>query len=237
MQKIDYKSAYQRMHFNWRSAIQSITQYEEFGMIALRATFGGCPGPYKWGVISELTADLANILMNHPDWNPDTLHSPNYISPKDNLLPIDIPFVKALPTIVEPPIKNHGKSDIYIDDNTMITVDIGDNLKRARAAIPLAIHIIGRPVDPKGSIPCLDLISIDKLKDKGALEEEKVIIGWCFNTRKLTLSLPNHKFKAWNRTIELIQKKRGNKQRRIGNINWTSYPCHSNSSNTVTFSK
>ena len=89
----------------------------------------------------------------------------------------------------------------------MITVDIGDNLKRARAAIPLAIHIIGRPVDPKDSIPCLDLISKDKLKAKGALEEEKVIIGWCFNTRKLTLSLPNHKFKAWNRTIELIQKK------------------------------
>ena len=75
MQKIDWKSAYRRLHFFWLTAIQSIIQFDEFALLSLWATFGGSPCPNEWGNISETTTDLANAIMNHPDWDPDTLHS------------------------------------------------------------------------------------------------------------------------------------------------------------------
>ena len=75
MQKIDYKSAYRCAHLNWMTSIQSMTQYKNFLYIALRATFGGCPNPYEWGVISESITDLANLLINDESWDPTTLKS------------------------------------------------------------------------------------------------------------------------------------------------------------------
>ena len=52
--KIDYKSAYRRCHLNWRTAIQTCTQLPDknLAILALRLTFGGAPGPYKWGGIA-----------------------------------------------------------------------------------------------------------------------------------------------------------------------------------------
>ena len=67
-------------------------------------------------------------------------------------------------------------------------------------------HTIGRPVDSNDSIPRKCLVSRDKLKAEGALEEVKIIIGWCFDTRHLLLSLPDHKFKAWDKTITKMLK-------------------------------
>ena len=103
MQKIDYKSAYRRAHLNWMTSIQSMTQYNNLLYIALRATFGGCPNPYEWGVISESITDLANLLINDESWDPTTLDSHlQQTIPTDKYMDDSIPFATALPTIVSP---------------------------------------------------------------------------------------------------------------------------------------
>jgi hypothetical protein len=74
--KIDYASAFRREHLNWSTAIQTCTQFPllDLSFIALRLTFGGAPGPYEWGVISETVCDLANAIFLSDDWYPNTLH-------------------------------------------------------------------------------------------------------------------------------------------------------------------
>lgn len=74
--KIDYKSACQRSHLWWQTAIQSMSQDKTFLYVALRTTFGVAPNPFGWSYISEPIADLANLLMNDPNWDPTQLHSP-----------------------------------------------------------------------------------------------------------------------------------------------------------------
>ena len=94
--------------------------------------------------------------------------------PTENILDDDVPFEAALPTIVSPPLEPHGKADVYIDNITTIFLDSEQNRKRGSAAVPLAIHIMGRPVDPYEPIPHLYLISLDKLDAEGASEEIKL---------------------------------------------------------------
>lgn len=62
--KFDFKSAFRRCHLNAETAIQTCTQIpeEKLAIIALRLTFGGTPGPYEWGAISEPICDLVNAL-------------------------------------------------------------------------------------------------------------------------------------------------------------------------------
>ena len=103
MQKIDYKSAYRRAHLNCQTAIQSMTQYGEYLYIALRATFGGPPNPYEWGVISVSVTDLANMLMQDESWDPSVLSSAMQSSiPPDRHIDKDVPFAQTLPTVVPP---------------------------------------------------------------------------------------------------------------------------------------
>ena len=147
LSKIDWKSAYRRAHLHWATAIQSMSQDGNYLHIALRATFGGTPNPYDWSVISESVTDLANLLMNDPDWDPSILHSPIQDQiPPDAPLDDTIPFTPALPTVVSASIDCRSKTDIYLDDETTVALDDPVVLPRARAAVPLAIHIVSRPL-------------------------------------------------------------------------------------------
>jgi hypothetical protein len=51
-----------------------------------------------------------------------------------------------------------GKAVIYLDDTIGVAPDIGDSVLRVSFAIPLAIHTIARPINPKDSIPRKDII-------------------------------------------------------------------------------
>ena len=205
IQKIDYKSAYRRAHLNWQTAIQSMTQHKQFLYIALRATFGGSPNPFEWGVISESITDLANLLMNDDSWDPSKLCSDiQQQIPPDKYIDDSVPFQQALPTIVSPPVDCCAKADVYIDDTTTISLDDPKITPRARAAVPLAIHIVGRPISKKEPLPRNHLISIDKLKAEGRMEEVKIDLGWHFDTRRLLVSLSDDKFKAWSLKIKTM---------------------------------
>ena len=83
--KIDYKSAYRRCHLNARVTLETCTQLpiENLAILALRLTFGGAPGPFECGLISETTYDLATILLENESWDPKTQHAFHGISPSD----------------------------------------------------------------------------------------------------------------------------------------------------------
>ena len=131
-----------------------MSQDGSFLHVALRATFGGAPNPYDWSIISESVTDLANLLMNDPEWDPTKTHSPiQHQLPPDAPLDDNIPFAQALPTIVSTPIDCCAKTDVYLDDETTVSLDDPAVLPRARAAVLLAIHIVARPLQTDEPIP------------------------------------------------------------------------------------
>ncbi len=123
--------------------------------------------------------------------------------PTRQYLPDDIPFADGRELIVDVPVDSRGYIDVYIDDTTGLTVDLPDsgNAERLEAAIPLAIEVAARPHDENEPIPREPIVAKDKLKAEGGLSETKVILGWHFNFRTLTVTLPEHKFIAWSTEI------------------------------------
>jgi hypothetical protein len=216
--KIDYKSAYRRGILHFATALKTATQLPDDGIaiITLRLTFGGAPCPFEWGVISETICDLANELLKSEDWEPADLHaSVQKDIPPRQYLGDDVPFGFGRELIINVPIDPRGYADVYIDDTTGLTVDLPGtkNAERLEAAIPLAIEVAARPNDPNEPIPREKMVAEDKLKAEGGLSEMKVILGWEFNFRTLTVTLPEHKHIAWSREIvQMITSRRTTKQ-------------------------
>ena len=201
---------------HWETAIQSITKLGPYAIIALRQTFGGAPCPYQWSCLSEPIADLANALLESDNWDPFNMTSPlQDMVPNDELLDDDIPFTPALPLVVDVPTGNGAKNDIYIDDNVCVVVDNPDDdlnevrKQRARAAVPLAIHVTTRPLDDEEPIPRKEILAKNKLKAEAGLAEVKTVFGWILHLRSLTVKLPTNKSIAWKNTIQGILR-RGN---------------------------
>jgi hypothetical protein len=63
-------------------------------------------------------------------------------------------------------------------------------------------------VDHNDPIPREDCLSLNKLAEEGQLAEKFTILGWNINTRTLTISLPDKKFKTWSKDLEQIINKR-----------------------------
>ncbi len=88
-----------------------------------------------------------------------------------------------------------GKTEVYINDTIGLTVTMPetDNATRMEAAIPLAIKAATWPNNINELIPRKPMIPKDKLMAKGGLSETKVVLGWLFNFRMLTIFLLYHK--------------------------------------------
>jgi len=207
--KIDYKSAYRRMHLSAETAVQTCTQLkeEELAIMSLRLTFGGAPGSYEWGVVSEAICDLAMKILQDDDWDPTTLHAPNQeLVPPAKFQGDEIPFAVGRKLIVEVPVNPRGTTDVYIDDTVGLTVDLegSNNVKRLESAILLAIYTAARPKHSSEPIPREEMAALAKLLAEARLEETKTILGWVFDFRRLLISLPENKFTAWSETIQTI---------------------------------
>ncbi len=63
------------------------------------------------------------------------------------------------------------------------------------------IEIAARPNNANKPIPGKKMVAEDKLMAEGGLAEMKVILGWHFNFRTLTITLLEHKYIAWSRKI------------------------------------
>jgi len=57
------------------------------------------------------------------------------------------------------------------------------------------------------------------MKAEGAAEERKICLGWMLDTRRLLVSLPDHKTKGWISQIDSILKKQ-NSWREGSSINF-----------------
>jgi hypothetical protein len=111
--------------------------------INLRLTFGGKACPSGWFDLAKPTTDLANNLLSCSSWNPSEVHSPlqDKIPPPKSLLD-SVPYAPGLEMIVDIPAEDQGKCDIYLDDGVTIVPELSDNLQRASAAFPLAVHLM-----------------------------------------------------------------------------------------------
>ena len=203
--KVDYKSAYRRCHLNHETAVQTITQLpdNDIAIISLRLTFGGGPCPFEWGVLSETACDLANALLHDDSWDPDSLCAPASVPPRRSL-DEDVPFGVGRDLIVDVPIDSRGTVDCYIDDTIGLTIDLPgtNNVKRMEKAPLLAIHALSRPVHEQEPIPRDEMTAEEKLFAEGGLDEQKIILGWFFDFRRLMVALPENKFVAWSDSIK-----------------------------------
>jgi hypothetical protein len=158
--------------------------------------------------------DLANKLLKCNDWDPKHLHAlvQRDIPPRQ-YLGDNVTFACGRELIVNIPIDPRGYADVYIDNTTGLTIDLPRtrNADRLEAAIPLAIKVAARHNDANQPIPREKMVAEDKLTMEGRLAEMKVILGWHFNFRTLTIPLPKHKYIAWLRKIQQMIKTRHTK--------------------------
>ena len=125
--KINFKSAFQQMHLNAATALQTFTQFPEFSILLmwLCLSFGGKPCPYMWGVYSETICDLANAIMHSNHWDRFDLFAPNQplVSPQPFLIATSL-FGEGVELIVDIPINPRGSHDLYINDIFGLTINI-----------------------------------------------------------------------------------------------------------------
>ena len=148
----------------------SCTCHDNIAYISLRLTFGGSPCPPLWCSMSEIITALANDTLASSDWDPYRTHTPHHTQiPKPNILADNIHFAKALPADVAVTPLKHGNVNCYIDDLIPVVLHSVDNSVRAANAVPLIMHIIGRPVHPNEPIPWDNLLCFRKLSGEGQL--------------------------------------------------------------------
>ena len=78
--KLDYKSAYRRMHLHAMSILQSVITTiglsgDPIALASLQVTFGGRPSPFLFAELSKSTADLANALARCKLWDPKSVRN------------------------------------------------------------------------------------------------------------------------------------------------------------------
>jgi hypothetical protein len=215
LQKVDFMSAYRRMHLNAQTATQCLSQVninrEDFVFFPLRLSFGGSTCPSEWCIASEITTDLANRILNHSHWTPEKLKAKLSESvPETKVVDYNIPFHSAKPIIVHLWLERVGKSDVYIYDICLIGV-LKDNESenRLRNSIILALEIVGRPINKREPLIREELASKSKLLAESGLSETKCILGWELNTRELSIRLPNDKYVVWSRQIQEVLDNKG----------------------------
>jgi hypothetical protein len=222
--KFDFDAAYRRCHLSAKSSYECCTIHDKLLYMHLRLTFGGSPCPTIWNSIAEPITDICNKLIQNKHWDHNSISDPLMTLIKQTqCLHDDIPFTAAKTISVTIPINNIGKIDLYIDDNIAIALDMQDNIQRVTKTVIATIRAVSRPLDPNDQIPRKDIISLKKFTAEGTPSETKIVLGWLFNTRLLKISLPEHKYKAWNTDIDAIiaskRVKESTLEKLIGRLN------------------
>ena len=216
LRKEDFKSAYRRLHLKAATSITSAVAIEFNGekyiLIPLRLPFGGAPCPSDFCVVSDVITNVINDLMGNPAWDPGAVHS-NYVHkiPEAKIEPHNIPFAPGRKLSVQLPANDSPAADCFVDDIISSAVDVADNLQRITAAPCTVIHALAHTADQATHITRNNMIADDKNEAEGAPEESKICLGWVLVTRRLLVSLPDHKYIAWlAQTDNLIAQKSAN---------------------------
>ena len=209
--KIDYKSAFRRLHLNGRAALQSTLSTkglsdDPVALASLRVTFGGRPSPSLFSEVSESVTDLANALARCESWDPgDLLPNHSNLIGEMKLEPDTIPLAKARELIVDPKMDAFGLIDVFIDDIISVFPAISpDHAKKCSLAALLAMDVASRPVHPHETVPRDPMLATEKALAEGTPAESQIILGWKFDTRRLLICLPDDKHKAWKLDTQAI---------------------------------
>ena len=227
--KYDYSDAYRRIAHAWAAAMQTIAVVGITAYLSLRLTFGGCPNPPSFCLFSEIVTDLSNELGNCDAWDPASIFSPAQpTAPKPVRLPKSVPVEPARPMSLLGPRADSGRVDGFIDDLISVFLDTPSNLSRYTQAVPLAMHLTSRPHagDDSEPIPRRPILSQSKLEAEGSPAEVQIVLGWRIDTRRMTVSLPDDKYKAWSSDLRELQKRsicpRTEIESLVGRLNHTS---------------
>jgi hypothetical protein len=226
IQKVDFKSAYQRMHLSTDMAAKCITVVGGLAFVSLRLPFGGRACTSLWSDVSETIMDLSNALALDTTWDPDTLHCPlQHLIPRTLSEPDTVPFAEALSTSVTiPESDGNYKADIFIDDLISVILNDGAGCKRGAASSLLAIHTVGRPVASQEPVPRNELMAEKELIAESLLEKVKTTLGWLLDTRRLLIGLSMDKFAAWSGVNPLYGDRGSMQLQQPGNAGWPTQP-------------
>jgi hypothetical protein len=229
MAKFDLKSAYRRAHFSGVSALQSVatsvgllSQRErnctttdriptrDLALVSLCFTFGGSANPSEFSTISELIADLANIIMQHRDWKPLELSS-KFIALTDNKPILEeetVEFATARELLIDHELSEFVVTEqAFIDDIfTVFPLLSDDHFHRGRNAALLSIDTMGRPTHCDDPLPRDPIVAVKKVIAEGTPTEKLVILGWQIDTRRMLIQLPAEKADAWEKELKEILK-------------------------------
>jgi len=174
----------------------------KFALIALRMTFGGKPNPSQWSDVSEMATDVSNVLARRDNWDPLALRSPHqhFLDGEPEFVADDVPFAAADPLAVSLPEDDAPKADCYIDD--LFAAFLEDDVSKGAAMLPLVLHLLGRPLATSESLTRDDLMSLTKFRAEATPAEIKMVLGWILDTRRLQISLPPNKHRAWTNSID-----------------------------------
>jgi len=95
---------------------------------------------------------------------------------------------------VDLPDDDDPKADCYIDD--LFSAFLEECAARGSAILPFVIHLLGRPLGVKESLPRDDLLSLKKFLAGATPSQTKVVLGWILQTCCLTIALPPNKYTA-----------------------------------------
>ena len=205
--KTDFKAAYRRITLQGDTAARCTIIHDEYALPGLRLTFGGTPCAYEFCVASELCTDLAQDILHTKEWDPREIFSPHASKiPEPILLADSIPFGTARELDVHITANCNGCVDDFVDDGVVVVPDIGDNRLRGAGVLPLAIHLLCRPLADDEPVKRDDPLSLSKLAEEGTLAEQFVLLGWKINLRLLVISLPRDKFLVWSQDIYEVLK-------------------------------
>ena len=213
MTKVDCKSAYRRIHLKAATAMKSCTSIDDLLLVALRMTFGGAPNPSQWSDVSEMITDLANDLVRRDDWDPSAYHSPHqHLLDTEEAVDNDKGSVDKMSAFGKadyfavnyPPYDDLPRFDCYLDD--IFGAFNPRDAEKSAAAIPLALHLVGRPCDPEveETFPRDDILAIPKFLAEAKPSERKMILGWIVDTRRFIVALPHDKHMSWTQAVDGI---------------------------------
>jgi hypothetical protein len=86
----------------------------------------------------------------------------------------------------------------------MVDIDSSDNAKIMELAPLLAVSGTWREVSKLEPLPRDDMDAQKKLITETGLTEQKIILRWSFDFRRMTISFPENKFRAYSKAISEI---------------------------------
>lgn len=219
LSKYDYSDAYKRISHIPSAAAATIIVICHLVYIYLRMAFGGSANPAAFSCFSEMLTDLANEL-GFANLDPSRFNLPTVLpihSEVKKSMDDEIPIKEAILPAFEVDTKSGSRCDCFIDD--VIDCHIDEPVVMARAAykVQLAVHLMSRPHAGEGSepVPRKPLLSPDKLAAEGRSSEIQIVLGWRINTRRLEVSLPDDKFRAWSQDVREAISRRGVSRREL----------------------